>query len=130
MQCVRYVNQDKPTELLKPVYAKRELLKGYRNEVETHSARGEQVRMPFKDSYCEFACTRPLTLMERNLSHNSKGNPDKPPEKYHRLIKAQKGVMAHVKQCYKIRSEEAKKQREKQENYKYLLEKSVDCDFP
>ena len=38
--------------------------------------------------------------------------------------------MAHVKQCYKIRYEEAKKQRKEQENYKYLLAKSMDCNFP
>ena len=38
--------------------------------------------------------------------------------------------MAHVKQCYKIRYEKVKKQRKEQGNYKYLLAKSVDCEFP
>ena len=68
--------------------------------------------------------------MEQDLSFKFRGSPKELPKKYHRLIQAQKGVIAHVKQCYKIRYEEVKSQSKKQKDYKLLLERSVDCDLP
>ena len=68
--------------------------------------------------------------MEKDLINNHMFNPQELPKKYHRLIKAQEGVIAHVKQWYKIRDEVAKRQRKKQKDYNFLLKKNGECEFP
>ena len=129
MQCVRYIDHNKLTELLKPISDEKALIAQYREEVKSHREKGEQVMIPPEDFERECTNITPLMLIEKDLNCTFRGKPDKPTEKYYRLIKAQKGVMAHVKQCYKILYEDAKKQRKEQGNYNYLLAKGMDCEF-
>ena len=69
--------------------------------------------------------------MEREVTNKySCLNLKQPPKKYHRLVKAQKRVIAHVTKCYKIRHEEAQQQRKKQKGYRLLLKKNCKCEFP
>ena len=68
--------------------------------------------------------------MEQDLTVNHLESPLELPKKYHKLINAEKGVIAHVTQCYKIRHEEAQRQRKKQKGYHLLLKKNVKFEFP
>ena len=45
MQCVRYIDCNKLMELMKPIYDERALISQYRDELKSHSAKGEQVMM-------------------------------------------------------------------------------------
>ena len=115
---------------MKPVYAERILLDKHKTEVTTRNARGEKVKMGLEDIERQFTHTRLVKLMERDLTNKFNSNPKQLPKKYHRLIKAQKGVIAHVKQCYKICHEEAKGQSKKRKDYHLLLKKNGECEFP
>ena len=108
MQCVRYIDRDKLTELLKPVYAERALLAEYRKESETQRGKGEKIYLTLNDIEHQSTHTRLMAFRERDLINNHRIIPGELPKKYHRLIKTQEGVIAHVKQCYKIRHEEDK----------------------
>ena len=130
MHCVRNINRDCITEMLKPVYAERALLQEYRSESETRRRKGEKVYLSFNDIECQSAHTSLMTLMEQDTINNHRISLRELPKKYHKLIKAKKGVIAHVKQCYKILYEEAQQQSKKQKDYHLLLKKNGKCEFP
>ena len=79
MQCVRYVDCTKLTELLKPIYDERALIAQYRDEVKNRSVKGELVKLAPKDFEREFTNISPLKRIERNMSHKFRGNPKDPP---------------------------------------------------
>ena len=111
------------TDLIKPIYAERALIDFYVEEGKELTMKGEEAYFVFNAIQCRYAHNWDMSIMERNVIQNAGKGSWKPSKKYCKIMKVQKKVIAHVKQCYDICHEKARQTREDQKYYQSLLHK-------
>ena len=102
------------TDFLKPVYSERALLGAYLEEGKELTAKGEKAYLDFDAIQCMFTYDQEMSLMERNERKNIGKGSWKPSKNYPKLMKVQKKVIAHMKQCYNHHHKKSRQMREDQ----------------